>query len=88
MRQLICDRFEFLGLYLDEEKNRIVDLQGYAAPQIQLQESRVKVIVTQTCEQLMIAQEVRSLLDQSLEWKRSDRGEVATTQSSSIPWPH
>ncbi len=73
MRQRICEQFEFLGLSLDQEKNRMVDLQGYAAPQIQLQESRVKVIVTQTCEQLMIAQEVKNVLDQTSDWNRTDR---------------
>lgn len=62
MRRRVCDKFEFLGLYLDEEHNEAVKLQGYEAPQIQQFHSRIKVIVTQTCEQYMIAQEVQHLL--------------------------
>lgn len=64
MRQRICDKFEFLGLYLDEEKNKAVKLKGFEAPQIQSFDSRIKVIVTQTCEQLMIAEEVKHLLSE------------------------
>jgi acetate kinase len=62
MRRRICDKFEFLGLFMDDDKNMAVKLKGFEAPQIQALESRIKVIVTQTCEQLMIAQEVRYLL--------------------------
>ena len=62
MRRRVCDKFEFLGLYLDEEKNEAVNLQGYEAPQVQQFHSRIKVVVTQTCEQYMIAQEVKHVL--------------------------
>ena len=62
MRRRICDKFEFLGLFMDDDKNMAVKLKGFEAPQIQALESRIKVIVTQTCEQLMIAQEVKHLL--------------------------
>lgn len=62
MRRRVCDKFEFLGLYLDEYKNDEIKLAGYEAPQIQQQHSRIKVLVTQTCEQYMIAQEVKYLL--------------------------
>ncbi len=64
MRRRICDKFEFLGLFMDDDKNMAVKLKGFEAPQIQALESRIKVIVTQTCEQLMIAQEVNYLLAQ------------------------
>lgn len=57
MRRRICDKFEFLGLHLNEDKNQAVHLKGFEAPQIQSFDSRIKVIVTQTAEQLMIAQE-------------------------------
>lgn len=62
MRRRICDKFEFMGLYLDDDRNMAVDLSHFAAPQIQTFDSRIKVIVTQTNEQYMIAQEVRHLL--------------------------
>lgn len=64
MRRRVCDKFEFLGLHLDDDKNLAVQLKGFEAPQVQSFDSRIKVIVTQTCEQLMIAQEVNYLLTQ------------------------
>lgn len=63
MRRRICDKFEFLGLSLDEDKNNAVDLQGYDAPQIESSTSRIKVIVTTSCEQTMIAQQVKDLIE-------------------------
>lgn len=64
MRRRICDRLEFLGLYLDEDKNATVHLDDFAAPEIQQPHSRIRVIVTQTREQWMIAKEVHRLLSQ------------------------
>lgn len=65
MRRRICDKFEFLGLSLDEDKNQGLKLQGFDAVPIQSFDSRIKVVVTQTCEQLMIAQEAHYLLTQT-----------------------
>lgn len=65
MRRRICDRFDFMGLYLDSDRNQAVRLQGFEAPQIQTEDSRIRVIVTQTSEQLMIAQETLSLLEEN-----------------------
>lgn len=62
MRRRVCDQFTFLGLHLDEDKNQAIRLAGYEAPQVQSFDSRVKVVVTQTSEQLMIAQETAHLL--------------------------
>lgn len=62
MRRRICDRLEFLGLYLDEDRNTGLDLANFAAPQIQQSNSRIRVIVTQTREQWMIAREVHRAL--------------------------
>lgn len=62
MRRRICDKLAFLGVFLDEDKNQAAHLKGFEAIQLQAIESRVKVIVTQTCEQLMIAQETQQLL--------------------------
>ena len=65
MRRRICDRLEFLGLYLDEDKNASVHLEDFAAPEIQQAHSRIRVIVTETREQWMIAKEVHRLLAQA-----------------------
>ena len=65
MRRRICVGFDFLGLRLDEERNRAVQLQGLAAPEIQAPDSRVRVLVTRTQEQYMIAREVEHLLRNS-----------------------
>lgn len=62
-RRRICDRLEFLGLYLDEDRNSSLQLQGFDAPQIQQPNSRIRVIVTQTREQWMIAKEVHRALE-------------------------
>jgi acetate kinase len=70
MRRRICDKFEFIGMFLDDDKNMAVKLKGFEAPQIQAIESGIKVIVTQTCEQLMIAQEAQHLLTQRSETQK------------------
>jgi acetate kinase len=62
MRRRICDRLEFLGLHLDEDRNASPTLDDFAAPQIQQANSRIRVIVTQTREQWMIAREVHRVL--------------------------
>jgi acetate kinase len=62
MRRRICDRLDFLGLYLDEDRNASPNLDRFAAPQIQQAHSRVRVIVTETREQWMIAKEAQRLL--------------------------
>ena len=64
MRRRICDRLEFLGLRLDEEANSTLHLEGFEAAEIQHAHSRVRVIVTQTREQWMIAREVHRVLEQ------------------------
>lgn len=62
MRRRICDGLQFLGLTLDNDLNCAPDLSNRAAPQIQAHGSRVAVMVTEAAEQLMIAREVRALL--------------------------
>ncbi len=62
MRRRICDGLDFLGLHLDHDRNQAVRLEGRAAPEIQSWGSRVRVIVTETAEQLMIAREVAAAL--------------------------
>jgi len=62
MRHRICTQFEYLGMELDMDKNQALKLIGFEAPQIQNDRSRVQILVTQTCEQWMISQEVKALL--------------------------
>ena len=62
MRRRICSGLEFLGLALDDERNEAVRLTGSEAPQIQRDTSRVRVLVTQTREQWMIALETARVL--------------------------
>lgn len=62
MRKRICERLDYLGLDFDEDKNVNVKLTDSEAPQIQADNSRVRVIVTQTREQWMIAQETARIL--------------------------
>ncbi len=57
MRRRICDGLDFMGLQLDHDRNQAVELADHAAPQIQAYGSRVRVFVTETAEQLMIARE-------------------------------
>lgn len=62
MRRRICDGLDFMGLRLDHDRNQAVDLSDRAAPQIQAYGSRVRVFVTETAEQLMIARETAAAL--------------------------
>lgn len=62
MRRRICDGLDFMGLQLDLDRNQAIDLAGHAAPQIQAYGSKVRVIVTETAEQLMIAREAAEAL--------------------------
>lgn len=62
MRRRICDGMEFMGLKLDHDRNQSVELANHAAPQIQAYGTRVRVIVTETAEQLMIARETAAAL--------------------------
>lgn len=63
MRQRICERFAYMGLALDAAKNQALTLSGSDAPQIHAELSQIKVLVTQTREQYMIAQAVKQLLN-------------------------
>jgi acetate kinase len=65
MRRRVCDRLEFLGLYLDEDKNNHIALTDHTMESIHQPHSRVKVMVTETREQWMIAQEVQRIADDS-----------------------
>lgn len=87
MRHRIGQHFEFLGLKLDEDKNQAIKLLGFEAPQIQSPHSKVIVLVTQTCEQWMIAQEAKALLSKkSISLQPAIRTDLGLTIPPSPDW--
>lgn len=62
MRRRICDGLEFMGVTLDIDRNQHVGLANRAAPELQAWGGRVRVIVTETQEQLQIARETAAAL--------------------------
>lgn len=61
MRRRVCDKFEFIGLHLDDDKNQNLSLSGRPAQQIQEFGSRINVVVVKADEQFMIAKEIEIL---------------------------
>jgi acetate kinase len=82
MRRRICAGFDYLGLRVDDDRNRAVALRGMVAPEIQAIDSRVRVIVTRTQEQYMIAREVQHLLRDSAATTRGDEATRAEEQAA------
>lgn len=62
MRRRICQRLDFLGLVLDEDRNQAPVLDNFAVAPVHAADARVSVLVTRTQEQYMIAREVEHLL--------------------------
>lgn len=62
MRRRICDGLEFMGITLDHDRNARIDLTDRAAPEVQSWGGPVRVIVTETAEQLQIARETLAAL--------------------------
>lgn len=62
MRRRICDGLEFMDVTLDIDRNQRVDLANRAAPELQAWGGRVRVIVTETQEQLQIARDTAAAL--------------------------
>ena len=58
-RQLICKEMQFLGIHLDEEKNKI---SSTATREINSTASPVKILVVPTNEELEIAKQCYELL--------------------------
>lgn len=58
-RKAICDQLEFLGVKIDDEKNKI---RGEEV-EISSPDSRVKIYVIPTNEELMIARETLKLVE-------------------------
>jgi acetate kinase len=57
-RKAICEQLEFLGVKIDDEKNKI---RGEEA-EISTADSKVKIYVVPTNEELMIARETLKLI--------------------------
>lgn len=79
MRRRICERLEFLGLYLDEDRNRAPVLADFAVAQVHAADSRVRVLVTRTNEQYMIARETATLLERPITPTQDVRVPVAVS---------
>lgn len=63
MRKRICERFDFIGLAFDDDANTSIQLKGYEVVSMHQPHSRVKVVVTATREQWMIAREAARILN-------------------------
>jgi acetate kinase len=61
-REAVCENMEFMGIYLDKEKNK--NVKGIEAV-ITTGDSPVKVVVVPTDEELMIAQDTLNLLNKN-----------------------
>jgi acetate kinase len=62
LRLAVCEGLEFLGIQLDPERNSTASLLRLFQFDIAKEESRVRVLVVHTREDLMIAREVRRLI--------------------------
>lgn len=62
MRARICDGLDFIGIRLDPHRNAQPQLENRAAPAIHMDGAPVRVIVTETAEQLMIAEETAAAM--------------------------
>ena len=63
IRQLICNEMQFLGIHLDEEKNKIAST---ITREINSAASPVKILVIPTNEELEIAKQCYELLEEKL----------------------
>lgn len=71
MRGRILQRLEFLGVILDEDRNRDASItQDNEYALITTERSRVEAIVVKTNEELMIAQQSRALAQKSISTER------------------
>lgn len=61
IRSLVCQRMSFFGIEIDEEKNKAFNRTKEIA-EIQSDNSRVKILIIPTNEELQIAKEVKELI--------------------------
>lgn len=62
VRQMVCSGLEMLGLIIDQSKNRA---EGSDLREIQAENSRIKVIIVPTDEELSIAQQTLKVMQES-----------------------
>lgn len=62
MRKRICEKFDFMGLAFDDDANTSIQLTANEVLPLHQEHSRVKVVVTATREQWMIAREAARIL--------------------------
>jgi acetate kinase len=81
IRHRACQRLEFLGARLDEERNRDADVEtgGVQVAEISTSHSRVRMLVIATDEQLELAREAAALL--------CSRDKVGDAQAVARPIP-
>jgi acetate kinase len=60
MRQLVCEELDFLGIQLDKTKN---EMKSKGIRTIQNEDSKVKILVVPTNEELEIAKQAMSLFE-------------------------
>lgn len=60
LREAVCDNMEYLGVALDPEKNKV---RGLDINDISAKNSRVKILVVCTNEELMIARDTKELVE-------------------------
>jgi len=65
IRADICKELEFMGMNFDEALNAKINLTGFEAPYINKPDSKVKIFVTKTREQWMIAKDTLRLISSS-----------------------
>ena len=58
LRRLVAERFAFMGVKLDEEKNSVRGFKGV----ISTEDSSIKVVVLPTDEEVMIARDTFNLI--------------------------
>jgi len=72
VRKKSCERLEFLGIKIDEEKNKLAS--GKQAREIQTSDSNVKVFSIPTNEELVIALDTKRIIQEAEEKKRMLKG--------------
>ena len=72
VRKKSCQDLEFLGIKIDEEKNK--QASSKRATEIQTKDSKVKVFCIPTNEELVIALDTKRIIEESKEKKRMHKG--------------
>ena len=62
IREKVCSKFEYLNCYFDAHANNNLDLSSFAAPQISLTNSKIKLFVTKTREEYLMAKNAYEIL--------------------------